>query len=296
MTGSATLFLSSAIYKLSALHYLLIPPILGAPYFFTYKCASSSASEITVNNHARHVRLYPYDSINYHPQTLCKTCKFVKPARSKHCSICKTCVSRQDHHCAWVNNCLGVANYHWFMSLLLSLGILLSYGAALSYNLTKEFLPQASKRGFIALFSRWSVAVARDARVGGVGLLALTTAPLAWGLFAYHVYLIWAGMTTNETNKWRLLREDMADGLVFKRECSPAELNCSQECSWPVHPHQAVIITSDGRPPLLPSQGASHEHNWQRCWKLGQLENVYDLGFGDNLVEALLGHHRLATQ
>lgn len=143
-------------------------------------------------------------------------------------------------------------------------------------------------------FNKWSYAIARDARVGAVGLLALLTGPLAWGLFAYHIYLIWAGMTTNETNKWKILSEDMADGIVFKRE-KPPELHDGNEghtrCRWPVVPHQAVVYSVIGRSPPDNVVGgvAIDDTEWERCWRLGQLENVYDLGFTENIQEVLFG-------
>ncbi|KAI2478336.1 Palmitoyltransferase [Pyrenophora tritici-repentis] len=37
--------------------------------------------------------------------------------------------------------------------------------------------------------------------------------PLA--LFGYHIYLIWAGMTTNESGKWSDWSDDMVEGVVF---------------------------------------------------------------------------------
>jgi palmitoyltransferase len=52
-------------------------------------------------------------------------------------------------------------------------------------------------------------------RCAGVGLLALLTWPLPLGLLVYHIYLIWAGMSTNESAKWADWRDDMADGVVF---------------------------------------------------------------------------------
>ena len=48
-----------------------------------------------------------------------------------------------------------------------------------------------------------------------VGMLAASTFLLPLGLLAYHCYLIWAGMTTNESQKWADWRDDMVDGVVF---------------------------------------------------------------------------------
>lgn len=294
VTGSAGLFLSSASSRLSSVHHYLIPFILGSPYYFTYKCASVTASEITSETLSENLLLYPYDSILYHAGVQCKTCKLQKPARSKHCSVCKTCIARHDHHCAWVNNCLGRANYHWFLALLASLGILLVYGSLLSHGLLASILPIEKQSGFKAFLDRWSYAITRDPRVGGVGLLALLTSPLAWGLFGYHVYLVWAGMTTNETNKWRMLREDMAHGLVFKRERLSTVVQVNGTATiyeWPVIPHQEIVRMTDGRRPRQDTfdEAASVPNDWEHCWRLSQVENIFDLGFAENLREIFFG-------
>jgi len=69
---------------------------------------------------------YEPDGVYYLAQE-CYTCKFVKPARSKHCSICNVCVSRFDHHCSWVNNCIGKKNYKFFLGFIVSTAILCTY-------------------------------------------------------------------------------------------------------------------------------------------------------------------------
>ena len=105
-----------------------------------------------------------------------------------------------------VNNCVGAANYRWFLSLLISLAILLVYGARLAVIILSPRVPDAGTwgghTGIIGLVERWGYVFARDARVGAIGLLASFMSPLAIGLLAYHIYLLWLGATTNETNKY----------------------------------------------------------------------------------------------
>ena len=104
-----------------------------------------------------------------------------------------------------VNNCVGRHNYRWFLLLLLSLATLLSYGTLLALILlAPEVRAQRIRSGHNgprAIIQRWGSAFVKDARIGGVGLLAAFTGPLAFGLLGYHVYLIWLGATTNETGK-----------------------------------------------------------------------------------------------
>lgn len=214
----------------------MIPVLLPLPYVFTYLCASTASSHITPLSHAEHLRIYPYDYTLYHPDINCRTCGFVKPARSKHCSTCKTCVARADHHCVWVNRCVGRANHHWFILLLMSIGTLLCYGVYLAYNVLSAANPplpyvplkllqwhgsgnppdHSRELSWSRYFSNLSICISAYPSIAGVGLLALFTAPLAWGLWTYHLYLIWAGTTTNENGKWGDWEADMADGCVFK--------------------------------------------------------------------------------
>jgi hypothetical protein len=349
VTACAVLLLPAVWHLLKWHHVLVALFLLPQPYLFLYLSAKrNNQTYINSFNHAEQMRHYPYDRILYYPGFTCTTCRFLKPARSKHCSICKTCVSRMDHHCVWVNNCLGRGNYKWFLALLLSSTILIAYGAYLAYiTLTPMAVAyhQKYERWFAYkpsptsdLFS-WTtraqvkghnflnyVSIYLDVggfRASGVGLLALLTWPLPLGLLAYHIYLIWAGMTTNESAKWADWRDDMADGVVFMghrredtmREHSsasaepvystysssstspfptPPETPPEDEeppTTWPLESRHILIRTRDGQPPRsLPSriQAVANEDGFERVWNLAAVENGYDLGFLDNLREVLL--------
>ncbi|KAL5118622.1 palmitoyltransferase swf1 [Pleosporales sp. CAS-2024a] len=348
LTACATLFLPGVWHLLSWSHKLIVCTLLPQPYLFLYLSATrNNQAYITNLNHAEQMRFYPYDRILYYPNNTCSTCRFLKPARSKHCNICKTCVSRADHHCIWVNNCLGRGNYKWFLALLLSTTILLAYGAYLAYS---TLSPLAAIR--YAKYERWYtykppagsdpsswpiyfdrkwhnfftyVGIYLDVggvRASGVGLLALLTWPLPLGLLSYHIYLIWAGMTTNESGKWSDWQDDMAEGVVFlghRREDTmhekkfvvlenapsahssssslpvpkPPETADEDEeplTTWPLESRHILIRTVSGQPPRnLPSRirSVAKEDSFERVWNLTAVENVYDLGFVDNLREAL---------
>lgn len=288
-------------------------------YFFIYKSVTSKASVITTENHWQNMRCYPYDHVLYKAGVLCRTCGFLKPARSKHCSICNVCVAKHDHHCIWVMNCLGKGNYAYFVAMLLSVSAMLSYGAYLAYTILEEFL-QNSRLGrfddgtlkkswsagttWTLYFSAWGWAIAEDVRIGAVGLLALLTAPLGWGLFFYHVYLIWAGMTTNESSKWGEWNDDIADGLVYRMEddAAPAiqgrqESDHEPLVDWPATSKQ--IIERFANPDSIRSDsiqsdkssgsvgGMQRTSAWRRVHNLREIENLYDLGFWDNLWDIL---------
>ncbi|KAH8707522.1 palmitoyltransferase swf1 [Phaeosphaeriaceae sp. PMI808] len=347
VTVCAAMLLPSIWYHLRWYHKLITFILLPQPYTFLYLSAKSNTQTyITTLNHAEQMRHYPYDRVLYHPGHVCTTCKFVKPARSKHCSICKTCVARSDHHCIWVNNCLGRGNYKWFLALLLSTTILLAYGAYLAYI---ALSPLAAKH--YAKYERWytyrpkpgsdptSWSTYFDVRshnffnyvgiyldvggisASGVGLLALLTWPLPLGLLSYHVYLIWAGMTTNESAKWSDWQDDMAEGVVFlglRREDTiqankfvprtHAPLSSTHASSsnspmatlpddeeppttWPLESRHILVTTRSGQPPqTLPARvkAVAKEGSFERVWNLAAVENVYDLGFWDNIREALL--------
>ena len=271
LVGSEALFVPASIRLLSqafpvrllgmATLLLLYPGLTIPPYIFLYLSWATSSS-ITSSNQQTAMSIYPFDHTIFHPSPSsinpsCRTCRRPKPARSKHCSICGVCVQKADHHCVWINNCVGRNNYVYFLSLILSISLLLCYGSWLGLSIMRSqlkeystgdagstdnqplltlsqracfctkmqtFLPNASIHGagapicsWKSYMAAWRNIVSLHPAIGAPTLLAIFCFPLAAGFVVYHVYLIWAGMTTNESSKWAELREDIADGLVWRR-------------------------------------------------------------------------------
>ncbi|KAE9962660.1 hypothetical protein BLS_010169 [Venturia inaequalis] len=168
--------------------------------------------------------------------------------------------------------------------------------------------------GFMAIWEYWIDILGTAFMVGGisrggVGMLSTLTAPLPLGLLAYHIYLIWAGMTTNETSKWSDVREDMNDGEVFIADLKHSSIDsasasissmdvvddyrseASFESEWPQRSRQFLIRTHDGQPPKNVRPQIADlvvQDSWRRIWHLGDVENIYDLGFWGNVMEALV--------
>ncbi|KGQ00816.1 hypothetical protein PAAG_12511 [Paracoccidioides lutzii Pb01] len=203
------------------------------------------------------------------------------------------------------------------MSVLLSYGSYLGYGI-LDQRLQDALVPTypstvpakhwAEGTDWAMYFQLWGFAIADDIVVGAVFLLAVLTAPLPFAMLLYHLYLIWSGMTTNESAKWGDWRDDIADGLVFKAKKSeiypqrhPDADIVEPDIPWPINTDHTLIFTSDGSPPRVgfsldkectsitqPGKlGTAPDPRWRRVQRLEDVVNVYDLGFWSNLREAL---------
>ncbi|KAI4236199.1 MAG: hypothetical protein LQ352_008028 [Teloschistes flavicans] len=213
-------------------------------------------------------------------------------------------------------NCVGQDNTVHFLGMLFSLSFVLVYGAYLAYTVLSEELRGLVKKGetpdrqhwstgltWSQYGGYWSWALALDYRIGGVGLIALLTAPLAWIMFGYHVYLIWAGTTTNESSKWSEWRAYIDEGLVYKwvggtgrASRGMFDTNTEPHVDWPIHSDQRLFRSEDGRPPVarpndigldtsLSSTESSPAAYWKSVYGLYEIENLYDLGFWDNLKD-----------
>ncbi|KAL7621855.1 palmitoyltransferase swf1 [Parahypoxylon ruwenzoriense] len=289
--------------RLSLLHKVLGSVSIVLPYLFLYLAAHGDPGVVTPATHSRYMSHYPYDFALFHPGQTCRTCGLLKPPRSKHCSVCKRCVHKMDHHCVFINNCVGYGNQHWFVLLLLSTAVLTSYGAALGLGYVAD--SARARNSAFSLFPKppgWSwreylvtltFGIQTDVGAGSVTLLALMTSPLVWGLLGYHMYLIYCGTTTNESMKWQDWQLEMSDGCAFKRALPTDRIkNPRFEASWmqwPVEPIQVLVRTEDGTPPSMqPSSPGVGE--WERVWHLRDVENLYDLGFWDNLADVFVAN------
>lgn len=234
-----------------------------------------------------------------------------------------------------MNNCLGLGNYKYFLGLLLSTSILLVWGSYLAYTVlapavhwhfdkypewhSGTLTARTDPLGRVLGFLPWLADVITTGfdvgglSLGGVGLLATLTAPLPAGLLAYHIYLIWAGMTTNESAKWTDWKEDIEDGMVFAARIKDSEVygdldengyiveqrhdsidvaskHSKAEYVWPVRSRQMLVRTSDRQAPrAVPPHLAELivPDSWVQVLSLVDVENIYDQGFWKNLVEVL---------
>ncbi|KAL2021690.1 hypothetical protein VTK56DRAFT_6782 [Thermocarpiscus australiensis] len=275
------------------------------PYLFLYLSAFSDPAYITPANHAAEMARYPYDYTLFHPGNACPTCRLLKPARSKHCSVCRRCIARNDHHCIFINNCVGAHNHHWFILLLLSTAILILYGGLLGVHLMTArmrlrfpdwaLLPWRANGGAGMDLTQWLVVwswgMQEGVAMGAVTLLALMTSPLVWGLLGYHVWLVYCGTTTNESMKWSDWQEDMSEGWVFKRRMAVDRVKDVRIepawTRWPAETEQVLVRTEDGKPPGDDS-GFPGVGEWEAVWRLRDVENLYDIGFWDNLLDVFV--------
>ncbi|CAB4255714.1 similar to Saccharomyces cerevisiae YDR126W SWF1 Palmitoyltransferase that acts on transmembrane proteins, including the SNAREs Snc1p, Syn8p, Tlg1p and likely all SNAREs [Maudiozyma barnettii] len=206
---------------------------------------------------------YPYDRILYYPDTICRTCRIAKPARSKHCNICNICVLLEDHHCIWANNCIGKGNYIYFYGFLIDNTLSLSYGfLRLQHlylrNITR--LPKAALTMSILL-----------------GLFAIIVA-----VFTYmELSIVSEGMTTNEQDKWYTVQNFMRDNKLVR----------DSNGSW------YFIEPTGNKDTVTPSRFFStnpYDHteylltNYTIISDSSEINNIYDKGgFWENLKELL---------
>ncbi|ESN99640.1 hypothetical protein HELRODRAFT_142511, partial [Helobdella robusta] len=124
---SAIIYDGLAILRLHDPHsyHLPIPLIICSINVLTFLIASySNPGIITQKNVKYHLSFYKFDSVIFRRGDVCSTCKFMKPARSKHCKITDRCIYKFDHYCVWIGNAIGGNNHRYFLLLLFTLAVM----------------------------------------------------------------------------------------------------------------------------------------------------------------------------
>lgn len=193
----------------------LTNPLTMILCFCSFYCGSfSDPGMITEDNVDEHVNVYSYDNLMFFPNNICKTCKIVKPARSKHCRACDYCVIRFDHHCQWVNNCIGAKNYKYFIWFLFQHAFFCAYALymvggviyliILENNLMNATYYDKEKKKFVkvgyVMMMRWISY--HHPLFWGMFLLVFVMFFVLTGFFVYHfVWVAGKNVTTNESAK-----------------------------------------------------------------------------------------------
>lgn len=113
----------------------------------------------------------------------------------------------------------------------------------------------------------------------------------------YALEVIWAGTTTNESLKWSDWREDIADGLAYRRRMSPSrQKDLRFEPAWTKWPIEAetIMIHTENGPPPAESSNYPGVGEWTQVQRLREVDNLYDLGFWDNLRDVFWPRYRFA--
>ncbi|PFH33457.1 DHHC zinc finger domain-containing protein [Besnoitia besnoiti] len=201
-------------------------------------CALKDPGVIDHENAKDHERLYPYDRCIYFPNSKCSTCHFNKPARSKHCRLCNVCVARFDHHCVWIGNCVGARNHGAFIIFLLTHFLMCAYGSVTMLNLLLGIVDAKKLTSAVYIDplsgrrspATWGVVLQYMAgRFGSLIFLAVLLVVfffLLLGFTAYHLYTaVWRNSTTNESFKYRCMRQILAAPFPLEDEASEAKKN-----------------------------------------------------------------------
>lgn len=111
--------------------------------------------------------------------------------------------------------------------------------------------------------------------------------------------VIYAGTTTNESLKWSDWREEIADGFAYTRRLSPArEKDLTIEpawTKWPVEADAILIRSENGAPRAESSTHIPGVGEWTQVRSLKEVDNLYDLGFWDNLRDVFWPRYRFAA-
>jgi len=175
---------------------------------------------ITKRNVEAELTRYPYTNI-FPRGRMCRTCKTLKPARSKHCSLCNICVSKFDHHCPWLNQCVGLQNHMHFTNFLACHWLMCVYGSYLMFHILYEIISKnnllevtfySQSTGEHVKATYWIVFQYMFSRYQTLIFLLALAVIMGIALFSFwswHIYLMASNQTTNERYKVAEYKEEL---------------------------------------------------------------------------------------
>ncbi|KAI9105445.1 DHHC palmitoyltransferase-domain-containing protein [Phlyctochytrium arcticum] len=264
-------------------HLFMIPTIILAVFGSFFMASLADPGIITSDNYKTVQSIWEYDSLIFTPK-MCRTCKFEKPARSKHCAVCNVCVAKSDHHCAWLNTCVGYRNYRWFLLFLFLTNTIAYYGCYLSIQVLRyEMDVQGIHKMYtinrvtnvhapVTFKQKWMYILHQEPALSGLGIFAAIGGFVVTLFLMYQMTFVFRGMTTNESFKWDDLGYDIKNGHV----------------QIPQTLYEANLTHGNGS-----KQKQAHEHDKgqaQRMAKLSSvndLKNIYNLGIWGNMMEII---------
>ncbi|KAK2980700.1 hypothetical protein RJ640_011320 [Escallonia rubra] len=125
----------------------------------------------------------------------CRVCKIYRPPRSCHCAVCDNCVENFDHHCPWIGQCIGLRNYRFYLTFLVTALVFFAYIFAFSCWRVHQRMSQSGTGIFSMLRNRPEILALASFSSAAIAFLA--------GLTGYHAYLIATNQTAYENFRQR---------------------------------------------------------------------------------------------
>ena len=135
-----------------------------------------------------------------HWDSICVTCRVVKPLRAKHCNFTNRCVEEFDHYCPWVGNTVGKRNRGTFVLMLWGMVLTMVVFLYLNYaRFAERPVKGGSKEAIIDLFRSMN-----PAWYGFVvqNLFILLIAGGTTMLLYFQMQSIFVNLTANEMANW----------------------------------------------------------------------------------------------
>ena len=217
--GGYLLFCYSVFYlhfeKISLPNLLISNTLVFYAFYNYYKACTTDPGTITEENFEEYTEKYSeyFKTKIYKKNNPCRTCKFQKPPRSKHCSLCKKCISKLDHHCIWIKGCVGEKNYKYFILFIVTHSLMCFYGFFLILDVvniiikrnnlwgqkfrrisTGEIVEPTYSSMFLFFISNYN-------NITFLGVLSGIMAVCLFFFALYHFSMIRKGVTTNEKYK-----------------------------------------------------------------------------------------------